>query len=252
LISVTKPNLAVIYVVDGLNRRVAKKVGSTAANAVITKQWLYKDGLKPIAELDGSGNLLSTFVYASNPNVPDYMVRAGQTYRILTDQVGSVRMVVNVASGLPAFSASYTSFGVATPTGTPDFLPFGFAAGVSDIDTGLVRFGARDYDPMVGRWVTKDPIGFGGGQANLYEYAGSDPVNYSDPAGMCTWAASLNYAGASLAVAAACGAAGEAGGLNPLADLACAGAAAAYGAAAVGLDHACHPPPPPPPPPSCP
>ena len=48
------------------------------------------------------------------------------------------------------------------------------------------RFGARDYDPMTGRWTNKDPIRWGGGQANLYVYVGNDPVNGLDPAGLAT------------------------------------------------------------------
>lgn len=44
--------------------------------------------------------------------------------------------------------------------------------------------GARDYDPMVGRWVSKDPIRFGGGQANIYVYVNNDPVNRRDPLGL--------------------------------------------------------------------
>ena len=47
-----------------------------------------------------------------------------------------------------------------------------------------MRFGARDYDAYTGRWTAKDPIGFGGGQANLYAYVGSDPVNRIDPSGL--------------------------------------------------------------------
>ena len=53
-----------------------------------------------------------------------------------------------------------------------------------DRDTGLVRFGARDYDPSVGRWTAKDPIGFDGGDANLYGDVVGDPVNLVDPAGL--------------------------------------------------------------------
>jgi hypothetical protein len=45
-----------------------------------------------------------------------------------------------------------------------------------------VRFGARDYDPSVGRWTTKDPIRFGGGM-NLYGYVLEDPVNHTDRKG---------------------------------------------------------------------
>jgi RHS repeat-associated protein len=63
-------------------------------------------------------------------------------------------------------------------------IPFGFAGGLYDPNTGFVRFGARDYDPSVGRWVSKDPIMFGGGQGNLYVYVGDDPVNRKDPTGL--------------------------------------------------------------------
>jgi RHS repeat-associated protein len=38
-----------------------------------------------------------------------------------------------------------------------------------DEDTGLVRYGARDYDAYTGRWTARDPALFGGGTSNLYE-----------------------------------------------------------------------------------
>ncbi len=66
----------------------------------------------------------------------------------------------------------------------PGFQPFGFAGGLYDPDTGLVRFGARDYDPVTGRWTATDPISFAGGQANLYGYVINDPVNLVDPSGL--------------------------------------------------------------------
>jgi len=47
----------------------------------------------------------------------------------------------------------------------------------------LTRFGARDYDAWSGRWTNKDPIRFGGGDANLYGYVLGDPVNFIDPDG---------------------------------------------------------------------
>ena len=61
--------------------------------------------------------------------------------------------------------------------------PFGFAGGLYDHQTGLVRFGARDYDAEVGRWTSKDPIGFSGGDENLFERVRDDPVNWIDQTG---------------------------------------------------------------------
>ncbi|MGH8613246.1 MAG: RHS repeat-associated core domain-containing protein, partial [Gammaproteobacteria bacterium] len=66
----------------------------------------------------------------------------------------------------------------------PGLQPFGFAGGLYDRDTKLLRFGARDYDPEAGRWTAKDPIRFEGGDTNLYGYVLNDPVNFIDPKGL--------------------------------------------------------------------
>jgi RHS repeat-associated protein len=93
-------------------------------------------------------------------------------------------MVVNIADGTIAQRIDYDEFGNVTADSNPGFQPFGFAGGLYDADTGLVRFGARDYDAMAGRWTGKDPIRFEGGTTNLFEYANSDPVNQMDPQGL--------------------------------------------------------------------
>jgi RHS repeat-associated protein len=64
------------------------------------------------------------------------------------------------------------------------FQPFGFAGGIWEPATGLVRFGARDYDPMARRWVSKDPIRFDGGQENIYVYVRDEPINGNDQYGL--------------------------------------------------------------------
>lgn len=63
-------------------------------------------------------------------------------------------------------------------------VPFGFAGGIWDPETGLVRFGSRDYDAVSGRWTAKDPIGFRGGDENLFAYADNDPINGVDLTGL--------------------------------------------------------------------
>ena len=78
----------------------------------------------------------------------------------------------------------YDEWGNVALDTNPNFQPFGFAGGLYDAETGLVRFGARDYDPELGRWTAKDPILFDGGQTNLYVYVGNDPVNRIGPSGL--------------------------------------------------------------------
>jgi RHS repeat-associated protein len=157
LTQVTLPDgRTVSYVIDGMNRRVGKQV-DTGSGPQLVQGFLYRDALNPVAELDGSGTVVARFVYGTKPHVPDYMVKSGVTYRILSDHLGSVRLVVNVADGSIAQQIDYDEFGNPTfVTGPADFQPFGFAGGLYDPDTGLVRFGARDYDPEVGRWTAKD------------------------------------------------------------------------------------------------
>ena len=84
LATVTLPEgTAIEYLVDGKNRRVGKTVGG-----ILAKGYLYQSQLRVAAELDGGGNLESRYVYGSKVNVPEYMVKTGQTYRLLTDHLG--------------------------------------------------------------------------------------------------------------------------------------------------------------------
>jgi RHS repeat-associated protein len=178
LLVVTLPNGAAIsYVADGTNRRIAKKV-----NGAITKAFLYSDSLRPIAEVDASGAVVSQFVYGHN-NLPLYMIKSGNTFRLIVDQIGSVRLVIDSATGAIAQRIDYDSFGNVLLDTNPGFQPFGFAGGLYDPDTRLVRFGARDYDAETARWTTRDPLLFGGLDSNLYRYVHNDPVNLSDPRG---------------------------------------------------------------------
>jgi RHS repeat-associated protein len=164
------------YIIDGEDRRVGKKV-----NGVLVQAFLWQDRGKVVAELDGSGNIVSTFVYATQVNVPDYMINQGTTYRLLTDHLGSPRLVVDISTGVVAQQLDYDAWGGVILDTNPGFQPFGFAGGIYDYRTGLVRFGARDYDPEVGRWTAHEPVLLSG--SNLYEYASDDPVNLYDPEG---------------------------------------------------------------------
>ncbi|MFZ5698006.1 MAG: RHS repeat-associated core domain-containing protein, partial [Pseudomonadota bacterium] len=155
-------------------------------NGVLVQGFLYQDQLRIAAELDAANTVVSRFVYGTRINVPEYMTKAGTTYRIVTDHLGSVRLVVNTTDGSIAQRMDYDSYGNVTNDTNPGFQPFGFAGGLYDRDTKLVRFGARDYDAETGRWTTRDPIGFAGGDFNLFAYAANDPINFIDSNGLWT------------------------------------------------------------------
>ena len=184
--SVTLPDATTItYAQDPLGRRIGRKVNGTWTN-----KWLYKDQLNPIAELDANDRLKKLFVYADKAHVPAYMIaydvngnETGQ-YRIVSDLLGSVRVVYDLETGNEVQRIDYDVWGVVASDTNQGFQPFAFAGGLYDPQTGLVRFGARDYEAETARWLAKDPIGFAGGDTNLYGYIANDPVNWIDPSGL--------------------------------------------------------------------
>ena len=108
------------------------------------------------------------------------MVKDGHAYRLIRDPIGSVRLVVDVDTGAVVQRLEYDSFGRVLEDTNPGFQPFGFAGRLVDPDTGLVRFGLRDYDPETGRWTNLDPLGFTAG-INLCACRGNVFVISIDP-----------------------------------------------------------------------
>jgi RHS repeat-associated protein len=167
------------YVTDGRGRRIGKKVNGTQVQG-----FLY-NGLRIAAELGGTGSIVSQFVYADkSSHSPEFMIKDGAVYRFIKDQLGSPLVLINVLTGAMEQMLVYDEFGNVLSDSALGFQPFGFAGGLYDRDTGLVRFGARDYDPGIGRWTARDPLLFKGGQRNLFAYVGNAPTNFIDPSGL--------------------------------------------------------------------
>jgi RHS repeat-associated protein len=169
---------AIDYIVDAAGRRIGKKIGGTPQRG-----WLWDDD-QLAAEVDANSVVVSRFVYAADDQTPSFLIKGANTYRILSDERGSVRMVVNVADGSTAEQLDYDEFGRVLADSAPGFQPFGFGGGLYDSGTGLVRFGARDYSAETGQWTARDPIDFDGAQLSLYAYAGNDPLNSVDSFGL--------------------------------------------------------------------
>ncbi len=185
LLEVQLPDGRVIsYEHDPRGRRIAKRI-----DAAIVEKYLWQGRTRLLAVYDGSDSLIQSFEYADS-RMPVSMTMSGVTYFLAYDQVGSLRIVAD-GSGNVVKRVDYDSFGnIISDTYSSLTVPFGFAGGLHDRDTGLVRFGYRDYDPDTGRWTAKDPIGFAGGDTDLYGYVFNNPVNLIDPDGLFVGVAS--------------------------------------------------------------
>ncbi|MFH2218846.1 MAG: RHS repeat-associated core domain-containing protein [Pseudomonadota bacterium] len=166
------------YTHDPLGRRIAKKI-----NGVTVEKYLWQGLTRLLAVYDGGDNLTMRFEYADG-RMPAAMKKEGSTYYLTYDPVGSLRIVAD-SSGNVVKRIEYDSFGNIIADTDPSFkVPFGFAGGLHDRDTGLIRFGYRDYDPDTGRWTAKDPIFFAGGDTDLYGYCLNNPISLTDPLGL--------------------------------------------------------------------
>ncbi|NJM09961.1 MAG: RHS repeat-associated core domain-containing protein [Bdellovibrionaceae bacterium] len=148
----------------------------------------------PTAHPNGTINSGGRFEFGAKAHVPDLMYdENGIAHRIISDYLGSPRMLISIQDGVVRGRSDYDEFGRLLSFPGMD-LPFGFAGGIVYSKPGvsfrasqqqsLLGFGARVYDPEIGRWISKDPILFGGGDTNLYGYVMNDPVNFIDPKGL--------------------------------------------------------------------
>ncbi|OBP14337.1 hypothetical protein A5320_11160 [Rheinheimera sp. SA_1] len=178
LLAVTTPEKAITYRHNALGQRVAKLV-----NGAVTEKYLWQDLTTLLAVYNPDDSVKQRFEYGLG-HTPVSFTQSGQRYYIQTDHLGSPRVISSV-NGSVVKAIRYDSYGNVISDSHPAFgIPFGFAGGLYDADTKLIRFGYRDYDPETGRWTARDPIGFAGGDTNLYGYVLGDPVNSIDPEGL--------------------------------------------------------------------
>ncbi|GAK50176.1 YD repeat protein [Candidatus Moduliflexus flocculans] len=110
--------------------------------------------------------------------------RSGKDYAYLYDASGNVEAVLNASQQVVA-AYRYDPFGtLLANTGTFD-QPFQFSTKRADARIGIVQYEFRNYLPVIGRWMTRDPLGEAGG-LNLYAFVGNNPVNWVDPWGLAS------------------------------------------------------------------
>jgi RHS repeat-associated protein len=159
--------------------RLRQQQTTIGAGSPVVTQYLY-DGQRLAAEYDGSGTLLRRYVHGPGTDQPVVWYEgAGTSDRrwLHADERGSV-VAYSKVSG-PAVIGSFGPYGEPAAWGGSRFA---YTGQIQLAEVQLFHYKGRVYDPVAGRFLQADPIGYDGG-ANLYKYVGSDPINKFDTAG---------------------------------------------------------------------
>jgi RHS repeat-associated protein len=168
LTSVVLPSTGgtVTFKYDPFGRRAQKVF--TQGSTTTTTNYAY-DGNNSVQDVDQNGNLLAR--YTETQSIDELLAesRSGTTNYYEADGLGSITTLSSSAGAL-ANTYTYDSFGKLTASTGSITNRFQYAAREFDSETALYFFRARYYDPNSGRFLSEDPIEFGGGDVNLYRY----------------------------------------------------------------------------------
>jgi RHS repeat-associated protein len=161
------------------NQRTAKLI-----NNQIEEKYLWLNLTTLLAVYDKDDNIKQRFTYIDERTPISYTDKNNNIYYLSYNHQGSLISITDT-NAQTIKSIIYSTYGSIIEDTNPNInIPFGFAGGLYDKDTKLIKFGYRDYDSSIGRWITKDPIDFEGGDSNLYGYVLGDPVNFVDAEGL--------------------------------------------------------------------
>ncbi len=170
------------YYYDPFGRRLWKEV-----SGVRTYYFYSEEGL--IAEYDASGTEIKTYGYGPDSTWgtnPMFQKVGSSYYWYINDHLGTPQVIIDT-TGRVMWAATYDSFGNAQISTEDITNNLRFAGQYYDGETGLHYNWFRYYDPQTGRYLRTDPIGFFGGDLNLYAYVGSDPNIWIDPWGLARY-----------------------------------------------------------------
>jgi len=184
---------AVRFRYDPLGRRIEKTLPSPSMAMDGSARHLYSyDGADLIRETILANRMQRQRQYIHGPDIdePLAVVREALFSRGIrqnegaeyyhADALGSIVSVTD-AAGNTVQNRSYDAFG--NSTSGPIGSGFAFTGREWNPEIGLYYYRARYYDPMIGRFISEDPIKFDG-DINFYSYVGNDPINFTDPSGL--------------------------------------------------------------------
>jgi RHS repeat-associated protein len=142
------------------------------------------DGDNLVEETNSAGAVVARYSQGLNIDEPLAMLRSSATSYYNADGLGSITSLSNAAGAL-AQTYAFDSFGKQTASSGSLKNPFQYTARESDSETGLYYYRARYYNPQLQRFISEDPLGFAGGDVNLYAYVNGNPIGFRDPFGLC-------------------------------------------------------------------
>lgn len=153
---------------DAFGRRIQNAAG---------KSFVY-DGANAVQELSGAtvtANLLPG-------SIDEFFMRAdvSSTVTLLADALGSTIALID-SNGNLSTEYSYDPFGNTSSSGTSSSNRWQYTGRENEIN-GFYFYRARYYSPALGRFISEDPLEFGGG-VDFYAYAADNPIDFKDPTG---------------------------------------------------------------------
>src|SRR3972149_6413845 len=197
--SYTEPSGIHTYTYDPFGRRIEKNISGQ-----ITTKYLYDNEdiiMEYAAIIPTNTNITTKYIHGPGIDEPLSMIRNNKTYYYHADALGSITRMTD-QNGNTVQTIRYDTFGNIKSIKNPLLIrPYAFTGREYDIESGFYYLRNRYYDPRTGRFTTKDPIGFAGGdvnvygyvdsvgkpfaiETNLYQYTGNNPINYIDPFGL--------------------------------------------------------------------
>jgi RHS repeat-associated protein len=183
------------YEYDAYNRLVRRTFDAdgAGAGAATNQYWVYDEGINAVLQFDGSSasNLSHRYLWSDNVDelLADEQIAGNNTLWGLADHLGSLRDIADYSesTGVTTIANHRTlnSFGklVSETNAAVDML-FAFTGKQFDEATGLQHNLFRWYDPVLGQWLSEDPIGFAAGDENVRRYVGNGVVDSVDPTGL--------------------------------------------------------------------
>lgn len=174
LTGLSRTGLTASFSYDSFGRRTGKTINGTTTNYVY-------DGLNPVQEKNGGTVTANLF---TGLGVDEFFTRTdGVGVRaLLPDALGST-VALGDNTGTVQTQYTYEPFGVISQTGAASTNSYKFT-GREDDGTGLLYYRARYYLPRLQRFIAEDPIGFMGGDVNLYAYVWNNPSRFVDLLGL--------------------------------------------------------------------